>query len=71
MAERELELAEMLMDELAGVEIAELYDECAAGLEQLVVAKVSGGELEKLAEPVSAVDLMAALDASIRAAGDR
>ncbi|MEU6340255.1 Ku protein [Streptomyces sp. NPDC046977] len=65
--ERELEL-ELLMDSLAGVEIAELHDEYAAALEQLVVAKMSGGGVEEPAEPVPAVDLMAALEASIRAA---
>ncbi|MFF7676634.1 hypothetical protein [Actinacidiphila glaucinigra] len=69
--ERELELAELLMDQLAGVEIAELHDEYAAALEQLVVAKMTGGEVEEPEEPVPAVDLMAALEASIRAAGDR
>ncbi|MER5916213.1 hypothetical protein ABT124_38865 [Streptomyces sp. NPDC001982] len=52
---------------LAGVEIADLHDEYAAALEQLVVAKMTGGELE---EPVPSVDLMAALEASIRAASE-
>ncbi|WP_329184665.1 hypothetical protein [Actinacidiphila glaucinigra] len=61
-AERELELAEMLMDQLAGIEITALHDEYPAALEQLVVAKMSGGELEELPEPVPAVDLMEALE---------
>ncbi|MDX2649282.1 Ku protein [Streptomyces sp. PA03-1a] len=69
--ERELELAELLMDQLAGVEIAELHDEYAAALEQLVVAKMTGAGLEEPEEPVPAVDLMAALEASIREAGSR
>ncbi|MFJ5217217.1 Ku protein [Streptomyces sp. NPDC088354] len=69
--ERELELAELLMDSLAGVEIADLHDEYAAALEQLVVAKMAGTEVEEPAEPVEVVDLMAALEASIRDAGNR
>ncbi|MEU0181470.1 Ku protein [Streptomyces sp. NPDC006207] len=69
--DRELELAELLMDQLAGVEIAELHDEYAAALEQLVVAKMTGAGLEEPEEPVPAVDLMAALEASIREAGSR
>ncbi|MFD8079790.1 hypothetical protein ACFV3E_45200 [Streptomyces sp. NPDC059718] len=54
--------------ELAGVEIAELHDDYAAALEQLVAAKMTGAGLEEPEEPVTAVDLMAALEASIRAA---
>ncbi|MFF3558537.1 hypothetical protein ACFYXS_00615 [Streptomyces sp. NPDC002574] len=64
MTERELELAELLMHSLVGVEIQELHDEYAAALEQPVVAKMAGEGLE---EPVPA-DLMAALEAGIRAA---
>jgi DNA end-binding protein Ku len=60
-------LQEVLMDQLAGVEIQELHDEYAA-LEQLVAAKATGQELEVPTEPEPAVDLMAALEASIRAA---
>ncbi|WP_326570008.1 Ku protein [Actinacidiphila glaucinigra] len=66
--DRELELAKLLMDQLAGVEIAELHDDYAAALEQLVAAKLTGAGLEEPEEPVTAVDLMAALEASIRAA---
>ncbi len=66
--ERELELAVLLMDQHAGREIAELHDEYAAALRQLVVAKMTGAGLE---EPVPAMDLMAALEASIREAGGR
>ncbi|MFI5635452.1 hypothetical protein ACIA8E_40170 [Streptomyces sp. NPDC051664] len=39
MTDRELELAELLMDQLVGVDIADLHDEYAAALEQLVDAK--------------------------------
>lgn len=69
--DRELELAELLMDELAGVDIAALHDDYAAALEQLVAAKMTGAGLEEPEEPVPAVDLMAALEASIRAANKR
>ncbi|MFD3452807.1 Ku protein [Streptomyces sp. NPDC058691] len=69
--ERELQLAEMLMEQLAGVDIADLHDEYAHALEQLVVAKMTGGTVEEPAEPVPAVDLIAALEASIQAAGRR
>jgi DNA end-binding protein Ku len=53
---------------LAGVEIHDLHDEYAAALEQLVAAKAAGGELEAPGEPEPSVDLMAALEASIREA---
>lgn len=69
--ERELELAELLMDQLAGVDIAELHDEYAAALEQLLAAKMTGAGLEEPEEPTLAVDLMAALEASIRATEKR
>jgi DNA end-binding protein Ku len=69
--DRELQLAEVLMDQLAGVDIGDLRDEYAAALEQLVLAKVAGRELEAAAEPEPAVDLMAALERSIRDARER
>lgn len=59
--DREVELAEILMEQLAGMDIANLHDEYAGALEQLVVAKMSGGMVEEPPEPVSAVDLMAAV----------
>ncbi|MET8538264.1 hypothetical protein ABZV67_42855 [Streptomyces sp. NPDC005065] len=75
--DRELELAEVLIRELTGIEVRELHDEYAPALEQLVAAKMSGGELAEPAEagPALAVDLMAALEESARTAraarGDR
>ncbi|TKA00112.1 non-homologous end joining protein Ku [Actinacidiphila oryziradicis] len=69
--DRELQLAEVLMDALAGVDIGDLRDEYAVALEQLIVAKVSGRELEADAEPEPAVDLVAALERSIRDARGR
>ena len=66
--DRELRLAEMLMDELAGVDIDQLHDEYAAALEQLVDAKAVGEGLTPAIEPGPVVDLMAALEESVRAA---
>ncbi|MET7929412.1 hypothetical protein ABZT43_36765 [Streptomyces sp. NPDC005349] len=66
--DRELELAEVLMRELPGVEADQLRDEYRHALEQLVAAKVSGGEPAAPPEPGPAVDLMAALEESVRAA---
>lgn len=66
--DRELELAEALMRELTGVEVDQLQDEYRHALEQLVEAKVSGGELAAPPEPAPAMDLMAALEESVRAA---
>lgn len=68
--DRELTLAEVLMDALAGVDLADLHDDYAQALQQLVTAKATGGELAELPEPEPAVDLMAALEASIRHARD-
>lgn len=48
--------------------IEDLHDEYAAALEQPLVAKMAGAEVEEPAEPVPAVDLMAAREASIAAA---
>lgn len=61
--DRELELAEVLIRELTGINGRELQDEYAHALEQLVEAKAGRGEL---ATPV--VDLMAALEESVRSA---
>ncbi|WTQ96211.1 hypothetical protein OHU19_01850 [Streptomyces sp. NBC_00145] len=66
--EGELELAEVLMRECTGVEVDQLRDEYRHALEQLVAAKVSGGQLAAPPGPGPAVDLMAALQESVRAA---
>ncbi|WP_328886421.1 non-homologous end joining protein Ku [Streptomyces sp. NBC_00316] len=65
---RELELAEALMRELTGVEVDQLQDDYQHALEQLVEAKVSGGQLAAPPEPGPAMDLMAALEESVRTA---
>ncbi|MGW0703831.1 hypothetical protein ACWD0A_31910 [Streptomyces sp. NPDC002867] len=66
--DRELELAEVLIRELTGIEVRDLHDEYADALEQLVAAKAGGGTPPVPQEAVSAVDLMAALEESIHAA---
>ncbi|MGX1886977.1 non-homologous end joining protein Ku [Streptomyces sp. NPDC055287] len=68
--DRELELAEVLIRQLTGIETRELHDEYAHALEQLVTAKASGEGLAEPAEggPSPAVDLMAALEESVRTA---
>ncbi|WP_327580106.1 MULTISPECIES: Ku protein [unclassified Streptomyces] len=66
--DRELELAEILMRECTGVEVDQLQDEYHHALEQPVEAKVSGGQPAAPPEPAPAVDLMAALEESVRAA---
>ncbi|MGW0886217.1 non-homologous end joining protein Ku [Streptomyces sp. NPDC002671] len=66
--DRELELAEVLIRELVGIDVGEVHDEYAHALEQLVDAKITGGELVEPAQPAPALDLMAALEASVRAA---
>lgn len=68
LTERELAMAEVLMDALAGVDIEQLHDEYAAALNSLVDAKAGHGELTVRPEPAPAVDLMAALEESVRAA---
>ncbi|MEU6420545.1 Ku protein [Streptomyces spiralis] len=67
--DRELELAEVLIQELAGINIRDVHDEYAHALEQLVDAKITGGELVEPTEPAPALDLLAALEKSVRAAG--
>ncbi|GGX51726.1 Ku protein [Streptomyces noursei] len=68
--DRELELAEVLIRELTGIEGRELHDEYTHALEQLVAAKAGAGELiEPPAAAAPTVDLMAALEESVRARG--
>ncbi len=66
--DRELELAEVLIRELVGIEGRELHDEYAHALEQLVEAKAGRGELVEPEAATPVVDLMAALEESVRAA---
>ncbi|MGX1886822.1 non-homologous end joining protein Ku [Streptomyces sp. NPDC055287] len=66
--DRELQLAEVLIRELTGIEEREIRDEYSQALEQLVTAKAGGKELAEPAESAPVVDLMAALEESVRAA---
>ncbi|MEU3304572.1 hypothetical protein ABZ729_32875 [Streptomyces sp. NPDC006678] len=58
--DRELELAEVLIKALTGIEVRDLNDEYAHALDQLVASKASVGELVEPAEAAPVVDLMAA-----------
>ena len=69
--EQELRLAEVLMETLAGVNVADMHDEYGAALEQLITAQVEGRELPALPEPPVATDLQAALEESIERARGR
>lgn len=68
---QELELASLFINQLAGVDIGELREEYASALEQLIMAKVSGREPAAAPEPEPAVDLVAALERSIREPRER
>jgi non-homologous end joining protein Ku len=57
----------LLIDQL--VDIDQLDDEWAEALDQVVTAKLQGRGVQEAPEPVLAVDLMAALEASVRASG--
>ncbi|MHB6912755.1 non-homologous end joining protein Ku [Streptomyces sp. DB-54] len=66
--DRELELAEMLISEMTGVEVEDLHDEYAAALEALVGTLAAGGHALPPPEPTPPEDLMAALEASVQRA---
>ncbi|MGA5267094.1 Ku protein [Streptomyces lydicamycinicus] len=66
--DRELQLAERLLSELTGIEMKQLEDEYGHALEQLVAAKLEGGEVPELPMPEPAVDLLTALEQSVQAA---
>jgi hypothetical protein len=60
----------LLIDQPVGVDIDALHDEYAHALEQVVAAKLAGRGWAEPPEPEAAVDLMAALEASIRQAAE-
>ncbi|MER5227706.1 Ku protein [Streptomyces flaveus] len=67
--DREMELAELLLNELRGVDATDVRDDYEDALQQLAAALTAGRELAAAAEPEGPpVDLMAALQASVRAA---
>ncbi|MEU5955504.1 Ku protein [Streptomyces sp. NPDC047525] len=71
--EAELDLADALMDTLGEVDITSLHDDYRKAVEELIAAKAEGkGPAEPAAEADSGggkvIDLMAALESSVRAA---
>ncbi|MFJ4530002.1 Ku protein [Streptomyces nigrescens] len=66
--DRELQLAELLLSELTGVEMQQMEGVYGHALEQLVAAKIVGSEVSELPTPQPAVDLMAAPERSVRTA---
>ncbi|MFF8724958.1 Ku protein [Streptomyces sp. NPDC015171] len=69
--DQELDLADALMDTLGEVDLADLHDEYREALEEVIAAKASGGVLPEAPEPAAGgkvLDLMAALESSVRAA---
>lgn len=72
--EAELDLADALMATLGEVDISTLHDDYREAVEELIAAKAEGGEGLAPAEPEGAggggkvIDLMAALESSVRAA---
>ncbi|MGI5402909.1 Ku protein [Streptomyces sp. CA-135486] len=70
--EAELDLADALMDTLGEVDLDSLHDDYRAAVEAMITAKVEGGGVLPEAEPVErggqVIDLMAALESSVRAA---
>ncbi|MEW1750997.1 hypothetical protein [Streptomyces angustmyceticus] len=69
--DRELEIAELLMTEMAGVDISELHDDYAQALNLLVDTLAAGRTATPPLEPQPPVDLMAALEQSVRDAPAR
>ncbi|GAB7060866.1 Ku protein [Streptomyces mexicanus] len=69
--DKELDLADALMDTLGEVDLADLHDEYREALEEVIAAKVSGEAPPETPEPApggKVLDLMAALENSVRAA---
>ncbi|MFD5327509.1 Ku protein [Streptomyces sp. NPDC127092] len=71
--EAELDLADALMATLGEVDISSLHDDYREAVEEMIAAKAEGGAGLAPAEPAAAgggqvIDLMAALESSVRAA---
>ncbi len=68
----ELDLADALMNTLGDVDLESLHDDYREAVEEMIAAKASGGELPAESAPAAAggqvIDLMAALEKSVRAA---
>ncbi|MEV5144483.1 Ku protein [Streptomyces sp. NPDC052727] len=69
--DKELDLADALMDTLGEVDLEDLHDEYREALEEVIAAKASGEAPPETPEPAAGgkvLDLMAALENSVRAA---
>jgi DNA end-binding protein Ku len=69
--DQELDLADALMDTLGEVELEDLHDEYREAVEEVIAAKAAGEALPQAPEPATGgkvLDLMAALENSVRAA---
>lgn len=69
--DKELDLADALMDTLGEVDLADLHDEYRTALEEVIAAKAAGEAPPETPEPATGgkvLDLMAALEKSVRAA---
>nr|BFD82703.1 Ku protein [Streptomyces sp. Xyl84] len=69
--DKELDLADALMDTLGEVDLEDLHDEYREALEEVIAAKASGEAPPETHEPApggKVLDLMAALENSVRAA---
>jgi DNA end-binding protein Ku len=69
--DKELDLADALMDTLGEVDLDDLHDEYREAVEEVIAAKAAGEALPAAPEPATGgkvLDLMAALESSVRAA---
>ncbi|MER5830986.1 Ku protein [Streptomyces sp. NPDC002130] len=69
--EQELDLADALMDTLGEVDLEDLHDEYREAVEEVIAAKAAGEAPPQAPEPAAGgkvLDLMAALESSVRAA---
>jgi DNA end-binding protein Ku len=69
--DKELDLADALMDTLGEVDLDDLHDEYREAVEEVIAAKVAGEAPPESPEPAvggKVLDLMAALESSVRAA---
>ncbi|QIJ64727.1 Ku protein [Streptomyces sp. JB150] len=69
--DKELDLADALMDTLGEVDLADLHDEYREAVEEVIAAKAAGEAPPEAPEPARSgkvLDLMAALEKSVRAA---
>ncbi|MEU0224303.1 Ku protein [Streptomyces sp. NPDC006284] len=69
--DQELDLADALMDTLGEIDLDDLHDEYREALEEVIAAKAAGETPREAPEPAApgkVLDLMAALESSVRAA---